>query len=81
MAAGFEDIVEANDVALDIDIGVIDAIAHTGLGGEVHHDVEAVLGEQLIYQCLIGDATLHKLIIDSWQLIIKGFQLTEAVFL
>ena len=38
-AAGFEDVVEADEVGLDIGIGVGDAIAHTSLGCEVDNDL------------------------------------------
>ena len=60
MTTGFEDVVEANDVALDIDIGVLDAITHTGLSSKVNHDIEFVLLEEAIHQCLVGNTSLDE---------------------
>ena len=45
MTAGFEDVVEPYDVALDIDIGVLDAVAYSCLGCEVDDDVEVIFLE------------------------------------
>ncbi len=60
VAACLEDVVEADDVALDIHVGILDAIADTGLCGEVHHDVETVLGKEAVDQLLVGDASSDK---------------------
>ena len=38
LPAGFEDIVKAEDIGLDIGIGVFEAVPHAGLGGEVDDD-------------------------------------------
>lgn len=46
MAAGLEHVEEADEVALEVGAWVLDGIADSRLGSEVHHDVEAVLGEQ-----------------------------------
>ena len=62
VAAGFEDVVEADDVALDIHIGVLDAIAHTGLSSEIYHDIEVVFSKELIYKLAVGYAALHEVI-------------------
>ena len=45
MPAGFEDVVEAEDVALDVGVGVVDGVADAGLGGEVDDNIELVLLE------------------------------------
>ena len=42
-AAGFEDVVEAHDVALDVGVWVLDAVAHTRLGRKVDHAVFHVI--------------------------------------
>lgn len=39
MAAGFEDVVEADEVGLDVHVGIRNGIPHAGLGGEIHHDI------------------------------------------
>ncbi len=59
-AAGFEDIVEADEIALDIGVRVRDGIADAGLGGEVHDDVEVVLFEEAVDGCLVGEVCLDE---------------------
>lgn len=46
MAAGLEHVEESDEVALEVGARVLDGVADARLGGEVHHDIEAVLGEQ-----------------------------------
>lgn len=48
VAAGLKDVEEADQVALEVGARVLDGVADARLGGEVHHDVEAVLGEQAL---------------------------------
>lgn len=45
VAASLENVEEADEVALQVGARVLDRVTHARLGGEVHHDVEAVLGE------------------------------------
>lgn len=45
VAAGLEHVEEADEVALEVGSRVLDGVADPRLGGEVHHDVESVLGE------------------------------------
>lgn len=47
ISAGLQDIVEDDDIALDIDIRVIDRLAYAGLGGQVDDDVGLVRFEHL----------------------------------
>ena len=46
VAAGLEHIEESDEVALEVGARVLDGVADARLGGEVHNDVETVLGEQ-----------------------------------
>ena len=55
MATRLEDVVESDEVALDIGVGVVDAVAHACLGGEVNHYRYLVFGEDCLHGCLIGD--------------------------
>ena len=55
VAARLEDVVESDEVALDIGVGVGDAVAHACLGGEVDHYCYLVFGEDCLHGCLIGD--------------------------
>ena len=64
VAAGLEDVVEANEVALDVGIGVGDAIADARLGSEVYHDVELVLIEEFVNQRFVSNVALHEVIFN-----------------
>jgi len=55
MAAGFEDVVKADDVGLDVGIGVVDAIADASLSGEVDDDVEMMLGKEGVDEGAVSD--------------------------
>ena len=55
VAAGLEDVVESDEVALDVGIGVGDAVAHACLGGQVDHYCYLVFGEDCLHGCLVGD--------------------------
>ena len=39
MAAGFEDVVETDEIGLDVHVGIRNGVPHAGLGGEIHHDI------------------------------------------
>ena len=62
MPAGLQDVVESDHVALDIGIRVLDAIADTCLGGQVHDDVKVVLLEKVIDEGLVGEVALDELV-------------------
>ena len=81
VTAGFEDVVEANDVALDIDIWILDAISHTGLGGKVDHNIEVVFLEELIDKLAVGNGALHEVIAYSRLLTAYLFEFAEPVLL
>ena len=55
MAAGLKDVVESDEVALDIGVGVGDAVAHACLGGEVDDYGYTVMREDVLHGCLVGD--------------------------
>ena len=54
VAARLEDVVETDEVALDIGVGVGDAVAHACLGGEVDDYCYLVFGENCLHGGLIG---------------------------
>ena len=58
VSARLQDVVEAHDVALDIDIGVVDAVAHPRLRGQVDHNVGLILLEEAAHQLAVGNAAL-----------------------
>lgn len=55
VAARLEDVVESDEVALDVGVGVGDAVAHACLGGEVDHYCYLVFGEDCLHSGLVGD--------------------------
>ena len=60
MPTGLEDVVETYDVALDVCIGVLDAVTHAGLGSKIHHNVEMVLGKKAVDERFVGKIALYK---------------------
>lgn len=60
MAAGLEHVEEADEVALEVGARVLDGVADSRLGGEVHHDVEAVLGEQPLDEGGVAQVAAHE---------------------
>lgn len=60
VAAGLKHVEEADEVALEVGTRILDGVAHARLGGEVHHDVEAVLGEQALDEGGIAQVAAHE---------------------
>lgn len=60
VAAGLEHVEEADEVALEVGARVLDGVADARLGGEVHHDVEAVLGEQALDEGGVAQVPAHE---------------------
>lgn len=60
VAAGLEHVEEADEVALEVGARVLDGVAYTRLRGEVHHDVEAVLGEQALDEGGVAQVAAHE---------------------
>jgi hypothetical protein len=46
LAAAFEDVHEADQIAVDLGVGVEQRVAHTGLCSQVDHPLETFTGEQ-----------------------------------
>ena len=63
MTAGFQNVIEANHVALDIGIRVGDGVAHTSLGTQIDHNVWVILLKNAVDKCLIRKVTLDKCIV------------------
>ena len=60
VAAGLKHIEEADEVALQVGARVLDGVADARLGGEVHHDVEAVLCEQALDEGGVAQVAAHE---------------------
>lgn len=55
MAASFKDIIETNEVALNVSIGISDTVTYTSLSCEVYNNSYLVFGENLFYSFFISD--------------------------
>ncbi len=60
VATGFEDVVEADEVAGDVGIGVGDAVTHPCLCCEVDHNVGLVRAEEIVYGGAVGEVATHE---------------------
>ena len=73
VAAGLEDVVETDEVALDVGVGIGDAVAHACLGGQVDHYCYLVFGEDCLHGFLIGDGG-----VDEGPVALQRFYLLQA---
>ena len=76
VAAGLKDVVEPDEVALDVGVGVGDAVAHACLGGQVDHYCYLVFGEDCLHGCLIGDGG-----VDEGPIALQRLYLLQAFIL
>ena len=60
VAAGFQDVIETDEVALDIGIWIRDGIADTCLSREIHDNSEMVFLEQAVDSCLVGEIPFYE---------------------
>ena len=60
IAAGFKYIIEADNIALYVNVGIGYRITHTRLSGKIDNNVKAVFREKLFNKFLIGNITLYK---------------------
>ena len=60
VAAGLEHIEESDEVALEVGARVLDGVADARLGGEVHHDIEAVLRKQALDEGGVAEVGAHE---------------------
>ncbi len=61
--AGFQDVVEAYHVALDVGVRVLNGIAHTCLGGKVYHNVEMLFGKEFFYEGFVGNVAFDETVL------------------
>ena len=60
VTAGLQDIVETDKVALDISIGIGDAVADSCLSGKVHDNGNLVFREDFLYCVFVCDGGMNK---------------------
>lgn len=60
VAAGFQDVIEADEIALDVGIGVGDGVANASLGRQIHYNFRVKFGENVVNGIPVGDVTLNE---------------------
>lgn len=60
MTACFKDVIETDEIALDISIGIGNAVTHTGLGCEVHHYSDIMRCKYFFYGCLVSNRYVNE---------------------
>lgn len=80
VSAGFQDVVESDEVALDVGVGVCDGIADASLGGEVHDDGEVVFLEEAVDGGLVGEVRFDECPLFAGRCR-EGFDFLEALVL
>ena len=60
LAAGVHHGRRTDDVRLQEDAGILDGAVDMALGGEVHHDVGVLLGEELVHALAVADVNLDE---------------------
>lgn len=55
VAAGFEDVVESDEIGLNVGVGIRYRVANAGLGGQVDDYLRLEFGEQTVNQGFVGD--------------------------
>ncbi len=61
MAAAFEYMQKARDVGVDIVMGVIERVAHTGLRGEMDHALRLLRGKGRVHDGAVGEVGLDEM--------------------
>ena len=75
VAAGLQNVVEADHIAFDISIWVGDGVSHTRLCAEVDHDVGVILFKNAVNEILVCEITLNK------GVVLELLKLRQASFL
>lgn len=60
VTAGFQDIIEADKVALNVSIGIGDAVADSCLSGKVHDNGNLVFREDFLHCVFVSDGGMNK---------------------
>lgn len=76
MAARLKDVVESDEVALDIGVGIGDAVAHACLGSQVDDYCYLVFGEDCLHGSLVSDGG-----VDEGPVALQRLYLLQALIL
>ena len=56
VSAGFEDVVESDQIALDVDVRMVDGVADAGLRSQIDHNRRPVCCEYFVHESFVCDA-------------------------
>jgi len=77
--AGLQDVVEADQIAFDVRVRVVDGVAHSRLRRKIHHDGGLVFPKDAVHQRLVGDGAADKNMFCR-RTLCRLFDQREAVF-
>ena len=60
VTACLKNVVKAYEIALDIAVGICDAVTHTGLGGKVHHHIYPIFRKNFLDEGFVGNVTMDE---------------------
>ena len=60
VATGLKNVVETNEVALDVGIGIGDAVTHSCLSRQVDHNSNLVFCKDFLHGILVGNGGVDK---------------------
>ena len=76
VTAGLQDIIEADKVALDVSVGIGDAVADSCLCGEVHDNGNLVFREDFLHCVFVSDGG-----VDKSPIPMQGFDFFQTLIL
>lgn len=76
VAAGLQDIIESDKVALNVSVGIGDAVADSCLSGEVHNNGNLVFREDFLYCVFVCDGG-----VDKSPIPMQGFDFFQTLIL
>ena len=76
VTASLQDIVESDKVALDVSVGISNAVAYSCLSGEVHNNDNLVFREDFLYCVFVSDGG-----VDKSPVTMQGFDFFQTLIL
>src|SRR5258707_9356504 len=61
VTAAFEDVTEADEVRIDVGLGILERVAHARLRREMDHRIELLAREERAHRRAIGDVAAYEL--------------------
>ena len=78
VTGGFQDVVETDQVALNVDVRMINRVADAGLRSQINYDRRLVYCKDFVYKGLVGDTSFNKDVPDGR---VDGVNHAKAVLL